>query len=197
MKANPIASKQVDEDIVIEKEPIVQYDAIFEDQEELEEEYQRVMFQIRQLEQDYPNLLQPPTRNVKKITRQVLENKKTVLKEYQVRTSAVATAKFYKQLFNMGADVVEKLSPRVGIDLQGFAEALSKQEEIDAVLSELAIKYNKTFHMQPEQRLALIISRTIYAVYITNTHKKGLESGQQFLNQPVNKKYANKYADLI
>ena len=78
-----------------------------------------------------------------------------------------------KNIFQAGTSVVEILSRKTPLKLQGLTSVCRENPELDSVIQELTIKYQNKVVLGPEQRLGLIMVGLCSQIHAHNkAHEK-------------------------
>lgn len=93
---------------------------------------------------------------------------------------------------------IESLGPLFGAQFQGLTACINKNTVVDECLMEMSIEYNMGNYVKPENRLALAILSTAYALHVHNTGKQQLPQTPQQTPQISNglNDLKKKYDDL-
>ena len=86
-----------------------------------------------------------------------------------------------KNIFLAGTSVVEILSRKTPLKLQGLTAVCRESEELDSVIQELTIKYQNEVVLGPEQRLALIMVGLCSQIH---AHNKNIGTDDEI--KPIN-----------
>ena len=81
-----------------------------------------------------------------------------------------------KNIFLVGTSVVEILSRKTPLKLQGLTSVCRESPELDSVIQELTIKYQNEVVLGPEQRLGLIMVGLCSQIH---AHNKNLEKTEE------------------
>ena len=86
-----------------------------------------------------------------------------------------------KNIFLAGTSVVEILSRKTPLKLQGLTAVCRESPELDSVIQELTIKYQNEVVLGPEQRLGLIMVGLCSQIH---AHNKNIEKDDEI--KPIN-----------
>ena len=95
--------------------------------------------------------------------------------------------------FSMGLSAVETAAVKIGFNLQGLAQSMVNDAEIQTLVEELSIEYSNLFPASPGYKLILIGLLKCQALHVNNT---AILATTSKLNKPVDKETEAKFADI-
>lgn len=116
-----------------------------------------------------------------------------LLQEIEICVASRTSGNMIKNYYLGCVNVFEKVSPLIGMNLQGLSTVLSENDAIRETLDELSIKYDVLHYTKPEIRLAYLTLQSIMA--INSINKKNMKISS-VLSEPVKKEVVDEFKDL-
>ena len=116
-----------------------------------------------------------------------------LLKEIQVTIGCRNSASMITTTYFSTIGLLETLSPKLNMKLQGLQASLMNNKNIVETLTEISLEYESLSYVHPIQRLAIQTGQTILFLHQTNMANEKKES---FLKEKVDKEIIEEFKEI-
>lgn len=116
-----------------------------------------------------------------------------MIEEIRLTVSCGNNSELLVNGFLMGCNIYEKTASYMGVDLDGFSNIVSRDQNIIKCIKEISLEYQNLNYIPPEKRLIMMMFALSYGVYNMNNMKKHINYNTK---KNINDEIINKYNDL-